>query len=154
MPLPLQTSPQQFSSCMQFPQLLVLPTSCSFTGPYNVLKNFQHQGFSKYISMLNEVPCLEDEWGNWDIAPGILNLSSKWRWVVSFTPLSLYRWVRALGNHWTWDWVRSKASSILWRGQKYLALDMNQTSIPQPTSAWPNAILIHYTLIHLVYIKV
>jgi hypothetical protein len=29
-------------------------------------------------------------WGNWSIAPRILNLSTKWRRVVSFTPRPLY----------------------------------------------------------------
>jgi hypothetical protein len=29
-------------------------------------------------------------WGNGDIAPGILDLGTRWRWVVSFTPQPLY----------------------------------------------------------------
>jgi len=41
-------------------------------------------------SLFNEVPHREDVLGSGDTAPRILNLGTKWRWVVSFTPRSLY----------------------------------------------------------------
>jgi hypothetical protein len=68
----------------------------------------------------NMCPCLtkrhvlKTNGGNWYTAPHILNLCYKWRWEVSFTPISLYHSVRAPHNHWTWDWVGPKASSMLW----------------------------------------
>jgi len=41
---------------------------------------------SKVVPVLNEAPCREDVWGSRGIAPRILNLSTRWRRVVSFTP--------------------------------------------------------------------
>jgi hypothetical protein len=29
-------------------------------------------------------------WGSWGVAPRILDLGTRWRWVVSFTPWPLY----------------------------------------------------------------
>jgi hypothetical protein len=39
----------------------------------------------KVTSVLNRVLRHEDVWGSGDITPCILNLGSRWRWVVSFT---------------------------------------------------------------------
>jgi hypothetical protein len=39
------------------------------------------------------------------IDPPILDLSTSWRWVVSFTHQLLYPWESALGTHWRGDWV-------------------------------------------------
>jgi len=36
--------------------------------------------------MLNQVPCYEDIWESGGIAPCFLNLGTRQRWVVSFTP--------------------------------------------------------------------
>jgi hypothetical protein len=33
---------------------------------------------------------MEAYYGSWSIAPRILDLATRWRWVVSFTPLPLY----------------------------------------------------------------
>jgi len=40
--------------------------------------------------VLNEAPRHEDEWGNGRVAPRNLNLDTRWRWVISFTPQSFY----------------------------------------------------------------
>jgi len=40
--------------------------------------------------MLSEVPCHENVLRVGGIAPRILNLDTKWRWVVTFTPRPLY----------------------------------------------------------------
>jgi len=39
-------------------------------------------------------------WGSGRIAPRILNLATRWMWVVSFTPRE-----RTLDTHWIWGWV-------------------------------------------------
>jgi hypothetical protein len=40
----------------------------------------------KVVPVLNEAPRHEDLWGSWSIAPHILTLGTRWRWVVSFVP--------------------------------------------------------------------
>jgi hypothetical protein len=40
--------------------------------------------------VLNEAPRHEDVLGSGGIAPRILNLGTRWRWVVGFTPRPLY----------------------------------------------------------------
>jgi len=40
--------------------------------------------------MLNYVPRHEDVWVSGGITPRILNLSTRWTWVVSITPLPLH----------------------------------------------------------------
>jgi len=48
-------------------------------------------------------------WGSGDIAPRILDLSTSWRWVVSFTPRQLYSRQRAPGTQWIGGWVGPRA---------------------------------------------
>jgi hypothetical protein len=40
--------------------------------------------------VLNKAPRQDDVLGSGDIAPPILDLGNRWRWVVSFTPRPLY----------------------------------------------------------------
>jgi hypothetical protein len=47
--------------------------------------------------------------GSGDIAPHILDLGTKWRWVVSFTPPPLYPQGKGPGTHWIGGWVGSRA---------------------------------------------
>jgi hypothetical protein len=54
-------------------------------------------------------------WGSGGIAPHILNLSTKWRWVVSFTP-----GVRAPGAHFI-GWVGPRAS-LQWQQENIPSL--------------------------------
>jgi hypothetical protein len=48
-------------------------------------------------------------WRSGGIAPRILDLGTRWRWVVSFTPRPLYPRERAPGAHWIGGWVGPKA---------------------------------------------
>jgi hypothetical protein len=48
-------------------------------------------------------------WGSGGIAPRILDLSTRWRWVVSFTPRPLYPRGREPGTHWIGGWVGPRA---------------------------------------------
>jgi hypothetical protein len=44
-------------------------------------------------------------WGSGSIAPRILNLGTRWRWVVSLTHRPLYPEERTPGTHWVGGWV-------------------------------------------------
>jgi hypothetical protein len=48
-------------------------------------------------------------WGIEGIAPCILDLGTRWRWVVSLTPRPLYPRERAPGTHWIGGWVGPRA---------------------------------------------
>jgi hypothetical protein len=48
-------------------------------------------------------------WGSGGIAPRILDLGTRWRRVVRFTPLPLYPRGRAPGTHWIGGWVGPRA---------------------------------------------
>jgi hypothetical protein len=43
------------------------------------------------------------------MAPLILDLGTRWRWVVSFTPRPLYRQGKTPGTHWIGGWVGPRA---------------------------------------------
>jgi len=44
----------------------------------------------KTHSLLNKAPRQEDIYGSGDTAPRILNLGTRWDWVVSFAPRPIY----------------------------------------------------------------
>jgi len=44
-------------------------------------------------------------WGSGGITPRILDLGTRWRWVVSFTPQPPYSREREPGTHWIRGWV-------------------------------------------------
>jgi hypothetical protein len=48
-------------------------------------------------------------WGSGGTAPHILDLSTRWRWVVSFTPRPLTHKERAPGTDWIGSWVGPRA---------------------------------------------
>jgi len=52
--------------------------------------NYWCSGNGKVVHVLNEVPCHEDIWGSGGIAPLILNLSTRCRWVVDLMSQPLY----------------------------------------------------------------
>jgi len=52
----------------------------------------------------NGAPCHDDVLRSEGTAPCILNLESRWRWAISFTPQQLYPWERAPDSHWTGGW--------------------------------------------------
>jgi hypothetical protein len=47
--------------------------------------------------------------GEWRYSSTFLNLGTRWRWVVSFTPQLLYPGERAPGTHWIGGWVGPRA---------------------------------------------
>jgi hypothetical protein len=55
--------------------------------------------------VFNGVLCTEDESGSGSIAPLILNLNTRWRWVVNFTLRPLYPRRKNPGTHWIGSWV-------------------------------------------------
>jgi hypothetical protein len=57
----------------------------------------------------NWAPCHEGILRGGDIAPRILDLSTRWRWVVSFMPQLLYPRERTPGTNWIGGWVGPKA---------------------------------------------
>jgi hypothetical protein len=89
----------------------------------------------KVVRVLNKVPCHEDTlhlikhhamktYGGVEVyLPCILNLGTRWRWVVSFTLRPLYSVERASGNHRIGGWVgplepeyrKIKSSSVSYR---------------------------------------
>jgi hypothetical protein len=44
-------------------------------------------------------------WGSGDIDPSILDLATRWRWVVSFTSRRLYLQGKGPVTHWIGGWV-------------------------------------------------
>jgi hypothetical protein len=48
-------------------------------------------------------------WGSGGIVPRILDLGSRWRWVISFTPRPLYPQGKSPGTHWIGGWVAPRA---------------------------------------------
>jgi hypothetical protein len=58
-------------------------------------------------------PLHECIWVRGSIAPRILNLGTRWKWVVRFTPRPLYpRRERPLSTHWIAGWVDLRPLSI------------------------------------------
>jgi hypothetical protein len=51
---------------------------------------FITKGKGEVVPVLNLAPGHEGVWGSWGIALRILDTDTRWRWVVSFTPGSLY----------------------------------------------------------------
>jgi len=48
-------------------------------------------------------------WGRGSIAPRILDLGTRWRWLVRFTPGGFTPRGRAPGTHWIRGWVGPRA---------------------------------------------
>jgi len=48
-------------------------------------------------------------WGNEGIFPRIRNLGTSWKWVVGFTPRSIYPRKISLGAHWIGRWMGPRA---------------------------------------------
>jgi hypothetical protein len=63
----------------------------------------------KVVPVLNQASRHEDVLGSGGIAPRILDIGTRWRWVVSFRPRPLYPRERAPGTHWIGGWVGPKA---------------------------------------------
>jgi hypothetical protein len=54
---------------------------------YSACRNFK--AYTKFCA-LNEHHAMKAYWGSWVMAPRILDLGARWRWVVSFTSRPLY----------------------------------------------------------------
>jgi hypothetical protein len=72
------------------------------------------QWLTKYHAMktfpvLYQAPRHGDVWGSGGIAARILNLCTRWRRVISFTPLLLYSPGKAPGSHGIRGWVGPRA---------------------------------------------
>jgi hypothetical protein len=62
----------------------------------------------KLTLCLTKHHAMKTYWGSGSIAPRILDLGTRWRWVVSFTTRPLYHRERAPGTHgigWVGSWV-------------------------------------------------
>jgi hypothetical protein len=74
-----------------------------------------------------------------DIAPSILNLGTRWRWDISFTPRPLCPGKITPYSHWIGDWVYPRASLHAVRNSKRKILSLSphgtepRSSSPQPT---------------------
>ena len=68
-------------------------------------------------------------WGSKHMAPLILNLGTRWRQVINFTPQPLYPKRRMPRTQWIGGWECVKACWMLWRreNEKSLAPSWNQT---------------------------
>jgi hypothetical protein len=76
-------------------------------------------------------------WGSGGIAPRILDLGNRWRWVVSFTPRPLYLQGKSPGTRWLGDWVGPRAvlDAVVKRKIPSPHLEMNpRTPIVQPVA--------------------
>jgi hypothetical protein len=69
-----------------------------------------------------------------DLDPLILDLGTRWRWVVSFTPRPFTPGKRDLGTHWIGGSVGPRAVWTLWRSKKPLAPTWNWTPVFQPVA--------------------
>jgi hypothetical protein len=70
--------------------------------------------------------------GSGGIAPRILNLGSRWKRVVSFTPRPLYFMLRALGTHWIGGWMSPRAGLDTMANKKSVPL-----KVIEPRSSSP-----------------
>jgi len=57
----------------------------------------------KVVPVLLTEHVMKAYWESGGIFPCVLDIGTRWRWVVSFTPPSLYPRERAPGTHWTGD---------------------------------------------------
>jgi hypothetical protein len=81
---------------------------------YNVVewKCYWYLSKVKLSLCFNWKSCHEDVLGNGGVAPHILDLGSRWRWVVSFTPRPLNPRERAPFTHWIGGWVGPGAGLV------------------------------------------
>jgi hypothetical protein len=73
----------------------------------------------KLSQCLTKHHAMKTYWGSGDIAPRILDVGTRWRWIVSFTPRPLYP-------------QRKNPCWTRWRREKFLAPAGNPTPAVQP----------------------
>jgi hypothetical protein len=89
--------------------------------------------------------------GSGCLDPRFLDLDTSWRWVVSFTPRSLYPWERAPSTRWIGGWVGPRASLDYTKKRKFLTLPglkLQPLSCPAHSQSlyqlcYPGSLLIH-----------
>jgi hypothetical protein len=72
--------------------------------------------------------------GEWTCSSTILDLVTRWKWVINFTLRLLYPREKAAGNHWIGGQVNSEPVWTLSRREKYLILAGNQTPTTHPAA--------------------
>jgi hypothetical protein len=94
-------------------------------------------------------------WGSGGIVPCILDLGTRWRWVVSFTHRPLYPQGTTRGTHWTGGWVGPRAvlDAVVKRKIPSPRRKSNpRTPIVQPVAQrctdWAIEILLHVPISH------
>jgi hypothetical protein len=99
-------------------------------------------------------------WGSGGIAPHILDLGIRWRWVVSFTPRPLYPKERAPGAHWIGGWVGPRAvlNAVVKRKIPSPRRESNPTtpivqSVAQRYTDWAITAVYLYILHKLIFFK-
>jgi hypothetical protein len=76
----------------------------------------------KSLCFTNWALCHEGVWGSGCIDPHFLDLGTSWRWVVSFTPLSLYPREGAPCTYWIGGWMGPRAGLDDLEKRKFLTL--------------------------------
>jgi hypothetical protein len=74
------------------------------------------------LSLFNWALCHKDIRRSGGIVPLILNLSTRWKWVVSFTPLPLYPQGTAPCIHWVGGWLDPRAGRNVKEKRRILPL--------------------------------
>jgi hypothetical protein len=69
--------------------------------------------------------------GEWMYSSTIIDLGTRWRWVVSFMPRPLYPDEKAPVTHWIGGWITPELVWTLLSGEKYLALARSRTPAAQ-----------------------
>jgi len=69
------------------------------------------------------------------IGPFILNLVSRWRWVINFMPWLLYTWWMSPNKNWIRVWVSHRTGLDIWEKRKFCSLCWK--SYPGLSSPWP-----------------
>jgi hypothetical protein len=72
-------------------------------------EDLEVDGKGKVVPVFNQAPRHEGVLGSGGIAPCILDLGTRWRWVVSFTPRSLYPQGKSLWCPLDRGWVGPRA---------------------------------------------
>jgi hypothetical protein len=88
---------------------IVQPEASSYTDCALSAQSFHTQMLSLRFFFVNEHNAMKAYWGSGYIAPRILDLGTRWRWVASFTARSLYPQKRAPATYWIRGWVGPRA---------------------------------------------
>jgi hypothetical protein len=123
--------------------------------------NVSHAGrrWGKVVPVLNKLSTMPREhMREWKYSSTILDPGTGWRWVVSFTPLSLYSWGKSppVPIEWEAGWV-PKPDWTLWRREKSCPCRESNTGRPSCSpslyrlsySDSVNCLMLHSSLVRL-----